>query len=90
MPNEWLITRNFIKCSERPDGEDQGQVLIVQLTGRKVGKPVGISILLAIFLDHDRGGIDLGSYWGEYWGMCKWGPVFVKSHDAELLWPEWK
>jgi len=59
--------------------------IVIHLVGksRRKGKDSGIG--LSIYVNPDKSNLR-----GELLGQTKWGPVYVNSLNAELLWPDYK
>ena len=71
-------------------GEGSGSCLFLGMIDSKGGKEWNASIFIRVFLDCDNSQIEYRSSLGEFWGDCKWGPVYVRSYNAPLRWPGYK
>jgi hypothetical protein len=91
LPECWEITRHVFTpdpfSSRQPD-----RCLLIGLIGQQglkgLGGRFGMSIF--IFLDDEKSQIEYKKRLGEFWGNCKWGPVYVNAYGAELLWPDYR
>jgi len=90
LPEGWECTRTLVK-KEGDENPFSETFIGVHLIGARRGKSNGLGVLLLIFLAEDE--IELEPEFAselEFWGRCKWGPVYVKVNDAKLLWPDYK
>ena len=91
LPEGWELTRRVMPANELAK-EQNGEAVLANLTGKRTGKQVEIAAQIMIFLDSNYANVKLRNHLTELelWGQSQWGPVYVKSHDAELLWPDYK
>jgi len=91
LPAGWKLTRRAVPANQFAE-EQTGEAILVSLTGKRTGKRVDIAIQMAIFLDSDHAQVKLRDHLTEleFWGQSQWGPVYVKSINAEQLWPNYK
>jgi hypothetical protein len=80
----WIYSRDFLK------GEQLGRRLGIHLAGERQGKGWRSSISIIILLDVDEVKVEHQGYLGDFWGNCRWGPVYVNAYGAELLWPDYR
>jgi len=89
VAKKWEFSRTITPC-ERFAAGNVGNCLALSMVDRKGGKELNASIFIRVFLDCDKSQIDYRSSLGEFWGDCRWGPVYVKSYNASIRWPGYK
>jgi len=89
VPEGWDFSRRLVSGKEFGP-EDVGRRLGLGMIDRKSGKEWNASIYISVFLDCDKSQIDYRSHLGECWGECRWGPVYVRTYNAEMRWPGYK
>ncbi|MHC4623690.1 MAG: hypothetical protein ACYS4W_07285 [Planctomycetota bacterium] len=89
VPKGWDFSRR-VTSGKQFGGEDVGRCLGLGMIDRKAGKEWNASIYISVFLDCDKSQIDYRSHLGEFWGDCRWGPVYVRSYNAAMRWPGYK
>ncbi|MCH8119640.1 MAG: hypothetical protein IIC00_07925 [Planctomycetes bacterium] len=90
LPKDWTLTRTRIRDIADFDSEtDRGIVVnMVGKRGRK-GTPGG-TVGVLILINPSQSVLEKTEHEAELWGQSQWGPVYVKSLNAELLWPDYK
>ncbi|MHC4215773.1 MAG: hypothetical protein ACYSWP_20690, partial [Planctomycetota bacterium] len=86
VPDKWVFSSR-IMSGKQFGGEKAGRCLALSMIDSKGGKEWNASIFVLVFLDCDKSQINYRSSLGEFWGDCKWGPVYVRSYNAPLRWP---
>jgi hypothetical protein len=89
VPEGWDFSRSMAP-GKQFGPEDVGRCLGLGMIDSKGGKASNASIYIRVFLDCDKSQIDYRSQLGEYWGECRWGPVYVRSYNAAMRWPGYK
>ncbi len=89
VPKKWNFSSR-IMSGKQFGGSKAGSCLVLGMIDSKGGKEWNASIFIRIFLDCDKSQIDYKGSLGEFWGDCKWGPVYVYSYNATLRWPGYK
>jgi ankyrin repeat protein len=96
LPEGWELTRTIKPANELAQTSTANEVLWIHLIGKQADKGrKGNFVSLAIFL-HTAAqmppNVKLKSNLSEldFWGNSKWGLIYAKSHDAQLLWPDYK
>ncbi len=88
MPKGWTATRRFAPA--RPVSRDMsGAFINVHMIGKRAGKMIDVDIFLAIAEDEDSLEPQFMSEL-KLWGKCRWGYVYVRTRDAESLWPGYR
>jgi hypothetical protein len=91
----WNFTRKINSADEFAK-EQAGEAVSFWLTGKhnRKGENKGINIALniIIFIGSDSTQVRLRDHLAELelWGQSQWGPVYVKSLNAEQLWPDYQ
>jgi len=84
----WTATRRLVPT--KPFSGDGADTFIdVHLIGKRTGKAINVDISLSIAKD----GSSLDPQYVnklQLWGKCKWGHVYARVRDAELLWPDYR
>jgi len=95
LPEGWELTRTIRPANELAQTSTANEVLWIHLIGKQTGKGKGNSVSLAVFLyaaaqmpPHVKLKSNLSEL--DAWGNSKWGLIYAKSQDAELLWPDYK
>jgi hypothetical protein len=91
LPDGWVYTRRLIP--KKPSQENSSnKYIFVHLIGEKGHKGVdeGISFFILVHPTKDVISVEPEWFAGHLWGRCKWGLVYVKAFDADLLWPDYK
>jgi len=88
MPGRWTATRRYAPA-KKDSGDMPGAFIDVHMIGKRRGKSIDVDIFLVIA--EDESSLDT-QYVSELklWGKCKWGYVYVRTRDAESLWPDYK
>ena len=95
LPPAWNFTRKINSADEFAK-EQAGEAVSFWLTGKhgRKGENKGMNIALNIivFIGSDSTQVRLRDYLTELelWGQSQWGPVYVKSLNAEQLWPDYQ
>ena len=88
MPRRWKATRRLVPARQ-DSGDMSGPFINVHMIGKRRGKSIDVDIFLVI--TEDEGSLD-PQFVSELklWGKCKWGYVYVRTRDAESLWPGYR
>jgi len=91
LPEGWVFTWRLLTKKTSSDSESNG-CIFVHLIGEQGRKTVdeGIGVLIVVNPTEDIIAVEPEGFEGHLWGRCKWGDVYVKPFDADLLWPEYK
>ena len=91
LPKDWELTRTMLtrhNTSEKTS--DAGfYINLVGQSGRK-GINAGICVLMLVVPTENEIAAKPETFRNCLWGRSKWGDVYVKSFDADILWPEYK
>ena len=88
LPKGWTATRRLAP-TKLFSGDRADTFINVHLIGKRTGKLINVDISLAIAKD-------VSSLDHQYvnklqvWGKCRWGHVYARVRDAELLWPDYR
>lgn len=90
LPAGWQLTK-----VTRRAGESLSQRFFIYLTGWRGRKGAsaaegGKGVRLLIFVNPAQSDLERYQFDGQLWGRSIWGAVYVRSFDAELLWPDYK
>lgn len=90
LPNDWTLTRTRIRDIADFDSEtDRG--IIVNMVGKRGRKGTsGGTVGVFILINPSQSVLEKTEHEAGLWGQSQWGPVYVKSLDAERLWPNYK
>jgi hypothetical protein len=90
LPKDWMLTRKRIRDISDLDSEtDRG--IVVSMVGKRGRKgESGGTVAVFIVINPSQSFLEKTEYEAELCGQSQWGPVYVKSLDAEQLWPDWK
>jgi len=90
LPKGWTLTRTRIRDIADFDSETDGGIVVnmVGKRGRK-GTPGG-TVGVFVLINPSQSFLEKTEHEGELWGQSQWGPVYVKSLNAEQLWPNYK
>jgi hypothetical protein len=90
LPEGWTCTRRM--SSMRFISEDfSGESIQVGLIGERKGKAIDVGMFLLVGLTDRQ--VTLKPDFAdelEFWGFCRWGPVYAGVHAAEKLWPDYE
>ncbi|MCE5186338.1 MAG: hypothetical protein LLF76_09460 [Planctomycetaceae bacterium] len=92
LPQAWRLSRRLLDVSERPEGES-GEVIMIYLVGkqaRKASTEKSIAILVTILVNPDSNAVSDRASKCDFRGRSRLGAVFVKSINAEELWPDYR
>jgi hypothetical protein len=91
LPDGWVYTRRSIPKKPSSENSSNGYIF-VHLIGKVGRKTVDEGIGVFILIDPTGNETAFEPEWfaGHFWGRCKWGSVYVKSFDADLLWPDYQ
>ncbi len=87
LPEGWGFTRTLLpRHSTLEKTSHRGT--FIHLTGQsgRKGVDAGIGILMMI----NEADAEPEGFEGQLWGRSKWGLVYVKSFDADILWPDYR
>ncbi|MHC4645052.1 MAG: M56 family metallopeptidase, partial [Planctomycetota bacterium] len=84
LPEGWKLNRGNMPSSQIAEGE-RSEAVWVYLIGKTMRKGADRGIGLFLYINADR-----LNQKGEFLVQTRWGPVYVQSLDAELLWPDYR
>lgn len=86
----WTLARSSIQGKDDSQSEADSK-LFITLTGKWGMKGLGAGhVGLSILINPGDSGLQSHRFEGQFWGQSPWGPVYVQSKDAELLWPNYR
>lgn len=88
LPEGWTASRKLVPI-ELFSEDESNNFISVHLIGKRIGKVIDVDISLIIA----KGSNSLEPYFvkdSQLWGKCKWGQIYVRDRDAELLWPDYR
>lgn len=91
LPEGWVFTRRLLSKKTSSESKLNG-CICVHLIGESRRKAIDedIGVLIVVNPTEDVVSVEPEWFEGHLWGRCKWGPVYVKSFDADLLWEDYK
>ncbi len=91
LPEGWVFTRTLLPRQNTSEKTSLTGIYI-HLTGQsgRKGFDAGISVLILVSPTENEIAVEPEGFAGHRWGRCKWGSIYVKSSDADMLWPDYK
>lgn len=91
LPEGWGFTRTLLPHRNTYEKTSHTNIYIhlAGQSGRK-GVDAGIGVLILVSFAENKVNAETEGFEGQLWGRSKWGPVYVKSFDADILWPDYK
>lgn len=91
LPEDWKFTRTLLPRRNTSEKTSLTGTFI-HLTGQGGYKGFypGIGVLMLVSPMKSEVGAEPDGFEGLFWGRSKWGLVYVKSFDADILWPDYK
>jgi hypothetical protein len=88
LPKDWRLT----KTRARNIADlDRARGICLNLVGKHGSKGTYRgTIAIFIWINPKKSDLDAIEFDGKFWGQSKWGPIYVKSFDADLLWPNYR
>jgi hypothetical protein len=88
LPKGWRLTRTRAR---NISDLDRARGICLSLVGKRdsKGTPRG-TIAIFMWINPQKSDLDAIEFDGESWGRSEWGPVYVKSFDADVLWLDYK
>lgn len=90
LPDGWKLTKT--RARDIADFNfETGRGIFISLVGKwgrkgTSGGTVGVFLLI----NPTQSVLEKTEFEAEFWGQSEWGPVYAKSLEAELLWPNYK
>jgi hypothetical protein len=91
LPKGWRFTRTLLPRRNTSEKTSHTGTFI-HLTGQGGYKGFypGIGVLMLVSPMKSEVGAEPEGFEGLLWGRSKWGLVYVKSFDADILWPDYR
>jgi hypothetical protein len=91
LPEDWKFTRTLLPRRNTSEKTSHTGTFI-HLTGQSgyKGFDAGIGVLMLVSPIESKLDAEPEGFEGLLWGRSKWGLVYVKSFDADILWPDYR
>lgn len=91
LPEDWKFTRTLLPRRNTSEKTSHTGTFI-HLTGQSgyKGFDAGIGVLMLVSPMESEVDAEPEGFEGLLWGRSKWGLVYVKSFDADILWPDYR
>jgi hypothetical protein len=91
LPEDWKFTRTLLPRRNTSEKTSHTGTFI-HLTGQGGYKGFypGIGVLMLVSPMKSEVGAEPEGFKGLLWGRSKWGLFYVKSFDADILWPDYR
>jgi hypothetical protein len=88
LPEGWKLTKT--RACNNAD-LDMARGICLSLLGKLGDKGTSQgTIAIFMWINPEKFNLDAIEFDGEFLGQSEWGPVYIKSVDADLLWPNYK